>query len=165
MYTIGISCSTFSERSRKNSFSLRSCNSVRYRYLFRSSWYLSTDIRHNSNCSSCVLNLAGCSPCIPKACRSSSVKARPYFYYTQLFSNCSSEKMKPTLLSLGSRRWSMPITCEGVRISPTTSWYPRLLTFSSVCNFEQTSTGVPFLSVVEATVRAELPVLKIQLHY
>lgn len=41
---------------------------------------------------------------MPRAWRSSRVKARP-------------------LLSLGSRKWSMPITWEGVMMSPVTSWY------------------------------------------
>lgn len=101
-----------------NEIILLTCKSTRYKYLLRLSLYLRIEIKHNSNCSSCVLKRAGCSPWMPKTCRSSNVNARPLF-------------------RRGSRMWSIPCIIEGQIMSPHTSWYPRsndldLLTASPV---------------------------------
>lgn len=56
-------------------------SSTRYRYRFKSSVYFITEALHSANCSSCVLNLGGCRPCIPSAILSFRVNAKPCYYY------------------------------------------------------------------------------------
>lgn len=109
------------------------CKSTKYKYLFKSSWYRLIDILHNSSCSSCVLNRAGCSPWMPSTWRSSNVNAKPCKEYQPLnrspFAENKSNILPYWVVDLSSGRCLAPLT--GI-------WCHRWLhdmSESSVCRF------------------------------